>query len=332
MTPHDAFLQEILAAPDDDIPRLIYADWLEERGDPRGEFIRVQCALASMAETEPQRVLLAARAKELLTAHEPAWRMRLPNLQGLSWGPFKRGFVASVEAGNWQALRKHATAIFAAAPVRHLQFRQLTGRTTGALLKSPLLKRVNSVSLKDHRLGIEGAIAIAESPHLANLTCLDVSGNNIRKPGLEALAASPHLGKLTALYLSRNHLDPAGVVALATSPHLERLTTLSLSHNALGNAGVAALAAGASMSNLNTLFLSSNRIEDEGVKALATSPYLAKLTTLDLHNNDIGLLGVQAIVATTLLGRLTSLDLTDNNITLKIQPMLTARFGDGVRF
>ena len=42
ITPEE-FIQEILANQDDDTPRLIFADWLEERGDPRGEFIRVQC-------------------------------------------------------------------------------------------------------------------------------------------------------------------------------------------------------------------------------------------------------------------------------------------------
>ena len=35
-------LAEIYAAPDDDAPRLVYADWLQERGDPRGEFIALQ--------------------------------------------------------------------------------------------------------------------------------------------------------------------------------------------------------------------------------------------------------------------------------------------------
>ena len=45
---HAAFLQSIIAAPDDDAPRLVYADWLEEHGgEPeRAEFIRVQCELA----------------------------------------------------------------------------------------------------------------------------------------------------------------------------------------------------------------------------------------------------------------------------------------------
>lgn len=32
MNDGDALLRAILAAPDDDAPRLVYADWLEERG------------------------------------------------------------------------------------------------------------------------------------------------------------------------------------------------------------------------------------------------------------------------------------------------------------
>jgi uncharacterized protein (TIGR02996 family) len=38
---HDGFLQAIVENPDDDTPRLVYADWLDEHGDPaRTEFIR----------------------------------------------------------------------------------------------------------------------------------------------------------------------------------------------------------------------------------------------------------------------------------------------------
>jgi len=44
MSQENAFLQAILDDPDNDDLRLVYADWLEERGDPRGEFIRLQCA------------------------------------------------------------------------------------------------------------------------------------------------------------------------------------------------------------------------------------------------------------------------------------------------
>ena len=43
MTDESAFIRSILAEPDADGPRLVYADWLEERGETaRSEFIRVQ--------------------------------------------------------------------------------------------------------------------------------------------------------------------------------------------------------------------------------------------------------------------------------------------------
>jgi uncharacterized protein (TIGR02996 family) len=41
-----AFLAAIRAAPGDPTPRLIYADWLDDRGDPRAEFVRLQHQLA----------------------------------------------------------------------------------------------------------------------------------------------------------------------------------------------------------------------------------------------------------------------------------------------
>lgn len=52
MTGADAFISTICQAPHEDAPRLVYADWLEERGDPRAEFIRVQVELAGLREPE----------------------------------------------------------------------------------------------------------------------------------------------------------------------------------------------------------------------------------------------------------------------------------------
>jgi uncharacterized protein (TIGR02996 family) len=39
-----SFLLTILEDPDQDTPRLVYADWLNEHGDPRGEIIRLRAA------------------------------------------------------------------------------------------------------------------------------------------------------------------------------------------------------------------------------------------------------------------------------------------------
>lgn len=56
MSDRSAFITAICADPDDDTARLVYADYLEENGEPaRAEFIRVQCELAKLGE--PPRVI-----------------------------------------------------------------------------------------------------------------------------------------------------------------------------------------------------------------------------------------------------------------------------------
>ncbi len=51
MRQDNGFLEDITEHPDDDTPRLVYADWLDDHGQPeRAEFIRVQCELARLGE------------------------------------------------------------------------------------------------------------------------------------------------------------------------------------------------------------------------------------------------------------------------------------------
>lgn len=45
MTQEEQFLAAIQQSPQDDTHRLVYADWLEERGDPRADYLRIQCEL-----------------------------------------------------------------------------------------------------------------------------------------------------------------------------------------------------------------------------------------------------------------------------------------------
>ena len=52
MTDESAFIRAIIADPDNDGPRLVYADWLEDRGQcARSELIRVQVELAEWGKT-----------------------------------------------------------------------------------------------------------------------------------------------------------------------------------------------------------------------------------------------------------------------------------------
>ena len=66
----------IVATPEEDGPRLVYADWLSDRGDPRGELITVQCALA-VADRDDRPMhetnRLRDRSSALLDIHRPQW-------------------------------------------------------------------------------------------------------------------------------------------------------------------------------------------------------------------------------------------------------------------
>ena len=70
-----SFLEYILAHPDEDAPRLVLADWLEEHGeDARAEFIRVQIERARLPAWDAHQVRLRLREKELLKQHGQKWK------------------------------------------------------------------------------------------------------------------------------------------------------------------------------------------------------------------------------------------------------------------
>src|SRR6516225_4375149 len=70
----DPFIRAILADPENDAHRLIYADWLEERGDARGEYLRLECHLATLSQDDPQLDPLLIQFRELHSQIDPAWR------------------------------------------------------------------------------------------------------------------------------------------------------------------------------------------------------------------------------------------------------------------
>ena len=73
----EAFLRRIFEQPDDLPLRLVYADWLEEQGDARGELIRLRGELASLGSKDPRRVALQKREKQLAGQCDQDWLMLL---------------------------------------------------------------------------------------------------------------------------------------------------------------------------------------------------------------------------------------------------------------
>src|SRR5581483_842000 len=96
MRDDEAFLRAIIDNPDDDLPRLVYADYLDEHGDPeRAEFIRLQCDFArSPLADEPRRKKLWDRQWDLLTQHRERWAGSLGAISHELI--YRRGFVEAV--------------------------------------------------------------------------------------------------------------------------------------------------------------------------------------------------------------------------------------------
>jgi uncharacterized protein (TIGR02996 family) len=70
-----AFVRAILADPADSLPRLVYADWLEDRGDPRGEFLRLATRYRDeLRDFSRDRPAILARLDELRPLLPAMWR------------------------------------------------------------------------------------------------------------------------------------------------------------------------------------------------------------------------------------------------------------------
>jgi uncharacterized protein (TIGR02996 family) len=89
---HDELVELIWAEPANDAPREVYADWLAERGDARGEFIALQLREARGSATSVE----SRRAKRLLATHRTAW-LGTELAAALIRPRFARGFMISAK-------------------------------------------------------------------------------------------------------------------------------------------------------------------------------------------------------------------------------------------
>jgi uncharacterized protein (TIGR02996 family) len=219
------FLRDIVEHPQDDAPRLVYADWLDDHGQSdRAEFIRVQCQLARLPEDDPRRPDLAYCAGVLLRRHGPEWGKPLERFTRRV--EFSRGFVGKVTLTAAKFL-KVADGLLARTPLRELRLLQLKAKIK-QIADCPALARLRALDLHGLAIGAGRTGVLAGSPHLANLTELRLAFNHLGDQGAELLAGSPHLGRLLHLDLSWNDIGDRGALALARSPHLGRLLELHL--------------------------------------------------------------------------------------------------------
>ncbi len=221
----DALLAAVLAAPEDDAPRLVYADWLDENGRPeRAQFIRLQVERSRLPRFDPHREVLTRLADRLFDRHGADWVAELPRVDGITWAEFDRGFPRAVVARTLGYFERAARRLSAAAPIDTLELRGPEARRLSRAQAQPALRvlRVRHTGLADP------PDELFQSPLLSTVHTLELVGLGLENDGLAALARSGRLEHLRELVLDGNSVGTAGLTALAGARGVRNLTRLSI--------------------------------------------------------------------------------------------------------
>lgn len=227
LSQHEAFLRAIFDAPDDDTPRLVYADFLQENGeDLRAELIRVQCEMARVELSDDaesrQRFERLARQQDEIAKRYPS-----PVFA------HKRGFKAAYslhirvhldelrDPDAFRAWAVHsAPECFAATSAELFGGRITSAEPLDTLFALAAFARVTELNLEGEEVEED---KVDDSPftpfHLEPV---------ITTAGVEALVQHRGVRKLTSLILSNNNLNNDAARALVKSPYLDNLKRLRL--------------------------------------------------------------------------------------------------------
>ena len=273
----DALLAAILERPHDDLPRLAYADWLDDHGDPpRAEFIRVQCALAPLDEWDDGREPLAKRESALWRKGSKAWKAGLPAAYQRSAG-FSRGFPAPrlerMAAGTFLNLPADALD---AAPLWDVILRPPAPTKLGLVVGRPAARRIGTLKLDGWLTSAAAGRHLADATHLGHLARLTLFG--VADAAVAAAVAGPGLAGLTELELMSGAYGDAALVAVCESPLGGRLRRLALA-TAAGLDGLFAHPRPTALRRLDLPCSLSAAVVD----VLATARPAFQLDTLDLH-------------------------------------------------
>ncbi|MEO8846664.1 MAG: TIGR02996 domain-containing protein [Kofleriaceae bacterium] len=219
----------------------IFADWLCEHGDPWGQLMAVQVALAALP-----RVGQAQRRDEL---EREEIKLRFQHAARL-WGPIGEQII-DVETQRYAS--DIVDAEWRCGFVRAAQFRDTAERIEAVLpqfakLEIAQLLRSLAIEPTEWRRATADVLAAQAWPELTRLTVAS-HGYGPTRRAIDARWIVPALAtevtpRLTELEVRGSHSTDGLCIALATNPIHERLQYLELLGGQLTEEGIAALASG----------------------------------------------------------------------------------------
>ncbi len=289
-----AFLADITAHPDDDTPRLILADWLDDHGESeRAEFIRLQVESSRLGENDPRSVALDARAEAILAERENDWLGKWTD-RLVRW-TFRRGFLDAVTLLP-QTFLDHGEDMFAQFPVQRVRLVDPDGegarpKWPGMVSEHPAFDRVRSLDVTSAASSLGGwawHIATRTSwPALREVLLGDDSRSGewpVNGGSLAAFCDAASIRGLESLDIHTCYgegLRDSGVGIIGEGRFASQLRSLVLDGQAISNEGVGLIARDGVFPRLERLRLAScTRITAEGLRYLLQSPHLEDLREL----------------------------------------------------
>ncbi len=314
MTDLEALYRAILDRPDDDTPRLVYADALDDLGEAdRAAFIRNQVEAARAAPWESA----AVRARCFRSDAPPgsAWRAELPELpDDLDWErlPFARGFPARVQAKTGAAFVAAADRLFDLAPVESLELAAVPVGDVAALAACPGLGRLKRLVISEG-IGRWAAGDLLRSEHLAGLDELDIGARLTTARTAAAVVGSRAFRGLRAFSYRDEERGGAMVAALAAVRRPPPLRSLALQGNRLAADGLRQLGAAPVTAGVESLDVGDNTLGAGAFEGL-TAEMFPVLLSLSAMRTGLGASGVSSLGATAFTPRLRALNLGGNTL------------------
>ena len=241
-----SFFRAIKENPDDDTPRLIFADWLQERGDAasaaRGEYLRLAVRRHRLPPDDPDYELLKRREAEIFTEHRWTWLGPLTDA-ARGWA-FERGMMQitasaekllTPEVADWA--RTEAALWIDALKITDLQRAHIT-----PLVRCPLLSHLNTLDLSGNRTlgtGFRRLLRAFRNKSYPYLTQLLLADN--RLTGQQFLFKCSCFPRLRTLDLQNNRLEDTVARLLAGSFDITTGITLLLGQNSFSSEGISLL-------------------------------------------------------------------------------------------
>jgi len=234
---HEGFLRAIFDAPDQDTPRLVYADFLEENGDAdRAALIRDQVERARLRRSSESgvaglpRVPRAANGDVRVTL-VPAWEPR-------AMDRFDRGFpppahtvrIAAADLNDPDRFRETAVQKhpewFGAVELELTRGSITSAEPFRTMFGVLAFANVNRLDLRGHARW--QCQRNTDNPVMVSVSAAMVHESSVTADGLRALAACPEAARLTSLNLTQNRLGDEAVGPLFESPYLANIQRLEL--------------------------------------------------------------------------------------------------------